>query len=531
MRCSLRFLLAAGLALLVAAVSLAQDPAQSDNRAGEVRLALAPADVVRGSAPPFPAQRSEPIDWLDLLRTGRAGRIRVGLLDGSLLNVGSDSELRVLRHDPGTSQTDLELLYGRLRANIVRRVQPGAQTRVRTRTASVGVVGTRFWIAALAAYTEVLCLYGELLVRNVDPGVPGEVRLRAGQFTRVAQGQPPTPAANASNEQLRDAEDSDLFADPSLDLTRVELSWPPPACTDAVTMNVRAWQKSLAQGREVESEVDSEWLAGRLQLGDQTFPIEAGQLSLAPAPARPPTAASFLPWGKTQPVPVKIWPPLDYTSGDAWRAPAAVVQSSAFYVLGPAQGAMPNISLGDQPARNLWWGHCGAAAMAPILAPQPVAAVPLLVSVGGRPVAAGRINTPTIVTQVPQPPVVTRGQTVNFGVTVPGLGGLSAPGGPRTPVGTLTLTNQTPQTLGNLRCSAPGAKTSRQSASGQTATIPITPSSIPPGGAVQVQCTARGLQAGSFLLNVQLNFTAPPQGLIAPPQNVKAPASQPPPDL
>jgi len=524
-RCSLRFLLAAALALLVAAASLAQDPAQANNRAGEVRLALAPADVVRGAAPPFPAQRSAPIDWLDLLRTGRAGRIRVGLLDGSLLNVGSDSELRVLRHDPGTSQTDLELLYGRLRANIVRRVQPGAQTRVRTPTAAVGVVGTRFWIAALAAYTEVLCLYGELLVRNVDPGVPGEVRLRAGQFTRVAQGQPPTPAANASDQQLRDAEDSDLFADPTLDLTRVELSWPPPACTDAVTMNVRAWQKSLGQGREVESEVDSEWLAGRLQLGDQTFPIEAGQLSLTPAPARPPTAASFLPWGKTQSVPVKIWPPLDYIAGDAWRAPAAVVQSSAFYVLGPAQGAMPNISLGDQPARNLWWGHCGAAAMAPILAPQPVAAVPLLVSVGGRPVAAGRINTPTLVTQVPQPPVVTRGQTVNFGVTVPGLGGLSASGGPRTPVGTLTLTNQTPQTLGNLRCSAPGAKTT-----GQTATIPVTPSNLPPSGAFQLQCSARGLQAGTFLLNVQLNFTAPPQGLIAPPQNLKAPATQPPPD-
>ena len=524
MRCSLRFLLAAALALLVAAASLAQDPAQANNRAGEVRLALAPAEIVRGAAPPFPAQRSEPIDWLDLLRTGRAGRIRVGLLDGSLLNVGSDSELRVLRHDPGTSQTDLELLYGRLRANIVRRVQPGAQTRVRTRTASVGVVGTRFWIAAFAAYTEVLCLYGELLVRNVDPAIPGEVRLRAGQFTRVAPGQPPAPAANASDQQFGDAEDSDLFADPALDLTRVELSWPPPACTDAVTLNVRAWQKSLEQGREVESEVDSEWLAGRLQLGDQTFPIEGGQLSLTPAPARPPTAASFLPWGKTQSVPVKIWPPLEYTSGDAWRAPAAVVQGSAFYVLGPATSP-PVVSVDDQPLSTLWWGHCGAAVIAPTQWKQRVAAVPvpLVVTVGGRPVAAGKLNSVSLVTQVPQPPVVTRGQTVNFGVTVPGLSGL--PPQPRGRLGTVTLTNQTPQIIGKLRTSTPGAR-----ASGQTIALPLSPKTISPSGTVQLQGSAHGLQPGVF--NLSINVTLAPS-LTAPstplqPAPPSSPSSTPP---
>src|SRR5574341_1056569 len=96
-----RIFFAAVSALLAVALASAQTPAQSANRAGEVRLSLAPADIVRGAAPPFAAQRSEPIDWLDLRRTGRGGRIRAGLLDGSLLNVGSDSELRVLRHDPG----------------------------------------------------------------------------------------------------------------------------------------------------------------------------------------------------------------------------------------------------------------------------------------------------------------------------------------------------------------------------------------------------------------------------------------------
>jgi len=516
-----RILSAAVLALVAAAVALAQATAQSPNRAGEVRLALAPADIVRGAEPPFPAQRSEPIDWLDLLRTGRGGRIRAGLLDGSLLNVGSDSELRVLRHDPGTSQTDLELLYGRLRADIVRRAQPGAQTRVRTRTGVVGVVGTRFWIAALAAYTEVICLYGELIVRNVDPNIPGEVRLRAGQFTRVAPGQPPTPAADASPEQLREAEESDLFADPELNFSRVEVSWPPPACTEAVTMGVRAWRKFIEQGREVESQIDSEWVAGRLQIGDQTFPIEAGQLSLSPAPARPPTNASFLPLGKAQPVPVKIWPPLDYMAGEGWRAPPAVMQGNAFYVLGPLQGVKPGILVGEQQAEGLWWGHCGAAAFLPVMSKQPVAAVPLVVSIGERPVATGRINTPSLVPQLPQPPVVTRGQTVSLGVLVLGLSGLPTSGGPRAQIATLTFTNQTPQIIGNLKCSAPGAQNT-----GHSSNIPLSHSSVPPDGTVQVRCTARGIQAGTFLLNVQLTFNAPPQGLIAPPQNIKATATE-----
>ena len=516
-----RILSSAALALLTVTAGLAQAPAQSPNRAGEVRLSLAPAEIVRGTAAPFPAKRSEPIDWLDLLRTGRGGRIRAGLLDGSLLNVGSDSELRVLRHDPGTGQTDLELLYGRLRADIVRRAQPGAQTRVHTRTGVVGVVGTRFWMAALAVYTEVICLYGELIVRNADPNIPGEVRLRAGQFTRVAAGQPPTPAANASAEQLQEAEDSDLFTDPETNVSRVEVSWPPPACTEAVTLRVRAWKKFLEQGREVESAIDAEWVAGRLRLGDQTFPVEAGQLSLSPASARPPASASFLPLGKAQPVLAKIWPPLDYAGGEGWRAPRAVIQGDAFYVLGPLQGAKPDVSVGGQRAEDLWWGHCGAAVIAPVQMPQPATPVPIVIRRFGQPVATGQINAPHIVTQTPQPPVAVRRQTVNFSVSVYGLGGLAAPFEGKAPVARLTVVNQTPQVLSRLSCPAIGAQNA-----GQSSSIPFTPSSVPPVGPVQVQCSARAIQSGQYLLQVQLKFDAPPQGLVAPPQNVKATATE-----
>ncbi len=515
-----RILSAAVLAWLTVSAAIAQAPPQAPQRAGEVRLSLAPAEIVRGSAAPFPAKRSEPIDWLDLLRTGRGGRIRAGLLDGSLLNVGSDSELRVLRHDPGTSQTDLELLYGRLRADIVRRAQPGAQTRVRTRTGVVGVVGTRFWILALAAYTEVICLYGELIVRNADPGIPGEVRLRAGQFTRVAAGQPPAPASDASPEQLREAEDSDLFADPEINVSRVEVSWPPPACTEGVTLSVRAWKKFLEKGREVESPVDAEWVAGRLRLGDQTFPIEAGQLSLSPAPARPPASASFLPLGKAQPVAAKIWPPLDFAGGEGWRAPRAVVQGDAFYVLGPLQGARPDVAVGTQRAEELWWGHCGVAAIAPMLMPQPAKPVPIVIRQFGQPVATGLISTPSIVTQAPQPPVATRGQTVRFSVSVHGLGGLMNPSDAKTPLARLTIVNHTPQTLGNLRCPAPRAQNT-----GQASSVPLTAASVPAAGPVEVQCSARAIQSGQYHLQVRLTFDAPPQGLLAPPQNIKATAT------
>lgn len=72
----------------------------------------------------------------------RSGRVRIALEDGSVLNVGSASSLAVIKHDAGAQQTQLELLYGRLRAKAVKISRPGGEFRVHTRTAVIAS-GTR----------------------------------------------------------------------------------------------------------------------------------------------------------------------------------------------------------------------------------------------------------------------------------------------------------------------------------------------------------------------------------------------------
>jgi len=84
--------------------------------------------------------------WGDVVTTDRGGRARIALDDGSILNVGSDSSLRVVEHDAATQRTRLQLSYGRLRASAVRLARANSSFEVRTPTAVAGVVGTDFGI-------------------------------------------------------------------------------------------------------------------------------------------------------------------------------------------------------------------------------------------------------------------------------------------------------------------------------------------------------------------------------------------------
>ena len=57
--------------------------------------------------------------WNDLLKTEQKGRLRAGLTDGSILSLGSNSELRVVQHDAASQQTSLEMNLGKVRSKVV----------------------------------------------------------------------------------------------------------------------------------------------------------------------------------------------------------------------------------------------------------------------------------------------------------------------------------------------------------------------------------------------------------------------------
>jgi ferric-dicitrate binding protein FerR (iron transport regulator) len=146
--------------------------------------------------------------WHDVVKTGNGGRVRIELSDGSILNVGSDAQLRIFQHDARHQKTTLELLYGRLLADVVRIAKRKGKFEVRTPIAVAGVVGTRFGVQANPDFANVLCREGAVRVRNADPNIAGEVILHAGEFTHVERDKRPSAPAPASPEQLRAGEEA-----------------------------------------------------------------------------------------------------------------------------------------------------------------------------------------------------------------------------------------------------------------------------------------------------------------------------------
>ena len=83
--------------------------------------------------------------------------MQAGLDDGSILSVGSNSELRVLQHDAASQQTSLEMNAGRLRSKVVKITQPNGKFEVHTPNAVIGVIGTDFYVEYGNNKTTVVC--------------------------------------------------------------------------------------------------------------------------------------------------------------------------------------------------------------------------------------------------------------------------------------------------------------------------------------------------------------------------------------
>ncbi len=178
--------------------ALPQTPAQ---HAGKVS-ALVPAVNLERAGQSMTATPEIPVFWEDTIATGHLARARVALDDGSILNVGADSSLRVTKHDAASQQTDLELGYGRVRANAVKQTKPGASFKIRTPTGVAGVVGTDFFLAFENYVTRIVVFEGKVRFCNLG-GVCVEVS--QGQSSTIRGDQDPDAPAIAPNTDLMDA--------------------------------------------------------------------------------------------------------------------------------------------------------------------------------------------------------------------------------------------------------------------------------------------------------------------------------------
>ncbi|MGC1483593.1 MAG: FecR family protein [Candidatus Acidiferrum sp.] len=184
-----------GLALLLSLMiaipaDISAAPQSTGQRAGEVSRLIPAVSIARGSKT-INASAKTVIDWQDLLNTRADARARVALDDGSVLNVGSDSSIKVVKHDPGAQQTDLELAYGKLRTQAQKITKPDGKFEVHTAAGVAGVVGTDFYAAYENDVMNVIVYEGVVRVCNLQ-GVC--VLVKAGQFSNVRHGDNSAPA-------------------------------------------------------------------------------------------------------------------------------------------------------------------------------------------------------------------------------------------------------------------------------------------------------------------------------------------------
>ncbi len=152
----------------------AQSP--TNPAAGQLTRLLPQVQIDRASEH-LVAAVSDRIFWNDDLRSGPTGRAHVTLKDGSQLNLGSDSSLRIVQHDAQAQQTSLDLLLGRMRGKITKLTRAGAKFEVHTPLGVAALVGTDFSLLVTSDDVELMVFEGSVRFTNLN-----------GQTTMVSAG-------------------------------------------------------------------------------------------------------------------------------------------------------------------------------------------------------------------------------------------------------------------------------------------------------------------------------------------------------
>lgn len=167
-------------------------------RAGEVSRVIPTVNIARGSKT-INASAKTVVDWLDVVNTQASARARIALDDGSVLNVGSESSIKVVKHDGAAQQTELELTYGKLRSQAQKITKADGKFQVKTPAGVAGVVGTDFFVSfdTTTGTMNVTVFEGIVKVCNLTGAC---VDVKAGQFSNVRTNdntgpQPPTQAS------------------------------------------------------------------------------------------------------------------------------------------------------------------------------------------------------------------------------------------------------------------------------------------------------------------------------------------------
>jgi hypothetical protein len=174
--------------------------------AGEVSRLVPQVQIDRASQV-LVAAVSDRIYWNDGLRSGPTGRAHVTLKDGSQLNLGSDSSLRILQHDAQAQQTSLDLLLGRMRGKITKLTRPGAKFEIHTPVGVAGLVGTDLSLLVTNDYVEMIVFEGTVRFTTLNGQT---VTVTAGNKLRISRAgvfEGPSPASTQEAQIAKDLTD------------------------------------------------------------------------------------------------------------------------------------------------------------------------------------------------------------------------------------------------------------------------------------------------------------------------------------
>ena len=201
-------------ALLCIPTDILAEPQAAGQRAGEVSRVIPTVNIARGSKTINAAAKTV-VDWLDVVNTQASARARIALDDGSVLNVGSDSSMKIVKHDGGAQQTELELTYGKIRSQAQKITKADGKFEVKTPAGVAGVVGTDFFVSydSTTGTMNVTVFEGVVKVCNLAGAC---VEVKAGQLTNVRTNDStgPQPPAQATMDVLMSAGSSTELAAP-----------------------------------------------------------------------------------------------------------------------------------------------------------------------------------------------------------------------------------------------------------------------------------------------------------------------------
>jgi hypothetical protein len=184
-----------------------QRPAAAGARVGTIKALIPVAKVYRGTGrnvPGIDVKKNDDVLQNDLLRTERGGRARVEMLDGSILSLGSQAELRIVSANRASQQTALQLGYGRVRAEVASITRPDGRFDLKTPTAVAGVIGTDFGAdSGIPGMTVFVCISGVVTLQSNDPAFPDQIPCPAGNTVTVQQGRRPGQPEPASPGQVQ----------------------------------------------------------------------------------------------------------------------------------------------------------------------------------------------------------------------------------------------------------------------------------------------------------------------------------------